>query len=446
MWLDGAVHVKKDGLVVNGAYVAQNGAALTAAYGADLLGYSTPVPANLIMDDNSNEVYTQASAILYMLHEIRTTQNADATTDLFIARCVESLKHFIDPDTHSPCFDLAPTWCYIPISAAITVAKETPTVWDKLSASDKERLSFVMEVLAYVLTLGTDDNNEYLTGPGMMGNYNKNWNPNYRLANVVPMLFIGRYFGGAAKLNQMLHAFSYDDVVAKFQRYSFDRAYANWTKPDPVNPSNGKTLPGVKTFMENGGPAYTKLRTDSTGTRLGITEGKAAGTGVGVRTDYTYEGYNVDKVASIMKKLLDYTYSGGTVRSSLDVTGDGKADAYILDGTKSPYEGKTGMMLEFKSGTRSSALYCSHDFMMVVTALFALEELGMYDMTSDRTLARKVWVGNQDFLYKYSHGYMSTSGYSDPEEHRESTESHYVLWKKVWQSGLGKLTYEQIGT
>jgi hypothetical protein len=83
--------------------------------------------------------------------------------------------------------------------------------------------------------------------------------------------------------------------------------------------------------------------------------------------------------------------------------------------------------------------------MMVVTILFVLEELELYDTSEDITLQHMIWIGNQDFLYKYQHGYMSVSGYSKPTIENESTAANYYhIWKLTWLSGLGGVKLEDL--
>ncbi len=391
--------------------------------------------------ENNADVSNEANALLILLTEVRADPEGKWTKYL-ADRAAAHLKKMVGPDGEGPMFSLEPYWCYCNLTAAIAVAKETPAVWDQLTEEEQAKYDFVMEAFAYILTFGTADVNAYTTGPGLRGNFNKNWNPNYRLAVVTPMLFIGRYFGGADKVNEILANFSYDETVAKFKEYKFTRAYTEWTAEVPTL-KNGKLAPTQKEVMENGGVIYLANRNDSTGDRLGIVAGAAAGSGKGVRVKYTYQNFTVDNVAGIFETLLKHNYGGGDVVSEFGKNKDGTYKAYILDGTKSPVEGERGMMAEFAggdgNGIRSSVSYTSHDFNMIIGALIAFDELDMYHLEDNPKLFRMVWVGNTDFLYKYEHGYMNFS-LGKGSEGRESAYAGFYFLKSWWLDRYGDLT------
>ncbi|MCQ2414221.1 MAG: hypothetical protein MJ082_05460, partial [Clostridia bacterium] len=452
--------------------------------------YSVPLMAYAGSSDNSGDMMKKGSSVLYMAMEVRANPNG---AGVFVDRILEHLRNFIKPG-NTPYFDLEPYWNYVNVTSAITVCKFTPEIWNKLTADEKDAYDFIMKSFAYVLAFGTSDQNNYSTGPGLMGNFGKGWNPNYKLANVVPMLFVGKYFGGAAKVDEILAAFSYDDTVAQFKERGFTRAYARWT----TEPADGRPAP--KEFMENGGPAYLAKRDDSTG-RLSTEGGEAAGTGAGVRVKYKYQGYTLDNVAGIFNFLLADNYAGGNVINDSSTISNGKytennfldknhtklteketaligtlkayfpvmeetdgvrkfkTDAlgnWIVDTTvSSPVAGLPGMMKEMKSGDggdgthggdiRVSCSYGVHDFIMIVDALAAMEELGMYDITEGANVnyLRLAWVGNTDFIFKYAHGYVSFSlgkGYTS----LENTGDGYLIWKSWWNTKFGHYTYETL--
>ncbi len=375
-------------------------------------------------------------ALLYLLYEIRHNEEAP---EACIEAAVRQLRTMVaEGNDIAPSFDLSCNWPYCNISAAIALAHKTPKVWGRLTEQEKKKYDFVMECFAYVGALGTNDCNEYRTGPGLKGNFGKGWNPNYRLANIPPMVFVGAYFGGAAAVDKLLLAFDYDKTVAKMQEYGFCRAYRTWTAPVAV--VDGVPTRSQKDFMENGGEAFI----NNTDARLHYEPGVTGGKGEGVRRPYTYRGYTLDESGAIIESLLAHNYAGGAVRSSFGEFEDGSPKSFIADNTKSPMEGREGMMLEFASGDggdgkhgpdiRSSTSYCYHDFVMVVGLLIATEELGIYRLNdpANREVAMKAWVGNTDYLYKCVHGYMS---YSLGKQHGISYEKEstaYILSKTWW--------------
>ncbi len=414
--------------------------------------------------ENKGSVFAEASSLLYLLLEVRQSPDPTGESLVYLNRIMQHLHTFVGTEGITPYFDLEPYWCYVPLTAAITLAKNTPLVWNQLDASEIEKYDFIMECFAYILTFGTDDDNKYLTGPGLAGNYSKTWNPNYRLANVLPMVFVGQYFGGAAAVNEKLLSFSYDATMAKFEQYGFTRALERWADKQAIletDADGNPTLlgPTVKELLENGGNAYLKERNDSTGDRLDIYEGRPAGSGVGVRTTYTYLGHDLDDVSGILRELLVYNYSGGKVVShcclaenypNVDMKDyklyDGKYLAYILDGKRSPYEGMYGMMLELGKDNRSSCSYASHDFNMITASLATLLELDKFDLedSDNRDLLNLAWVGNADLMFKYANGYQSFASNSGISTSRESTSNGYLIWKSYWNMLYGHYTPETL--
>ena len=430
LWYGLAETVKGD-TVLEGIFTVNDAPSLEYALNSSYISYDPQGD-----DDNLGDVMNEASALLLLIDESRHNENP-----IFASRAAEHLRYMISSSGVAPYFDLEPYWNYVHVTAAITLAHETPAVWDQLTSDEQSTYDFIMATFAALLTLGTSDQNDYKTGPGFTGNFNKNWNPNFRLSVVLPMLFAGRYFGGAEKLNQVLASFSYDETVARFAASPcFARAYARWTV-EPGRFSDGTKAPNQKTIMENGGPAYV-VKYDSAGNRVSITGGDAAGTGQGVRVPYLYQGYTVDNVNSIMTYLIGVNYGGGNVASRMGDDGSGNPLAYILDGTISPVQGMNGMMKEFNSsdakGLRSSAVYCTADFEMVCAALYCLEELSMYTPDQRDASFKMMVVGNVDLIYKLEHGYRSYSLGKGSDSY-EKTSSAYMLWKAWWLNRYGQV-------
>ena len=265
---------------------------LALALDAPLLTY------NKEGSDNQGRMMAASSEMIALLLEFRDSGDV---------RCAEKvaahLKNMVGPDGQGPAFTLEPYWNYCPVTAAIALAKETSGVWDRLTAEEQAIYDFVMATFGRILAFGTADDNDYRTGPGLRGNFCKGWNPNYRLANITPMLFVGRYFGGAAKLDEILASFSYDETVERFTQLGWTRAVNEWTQEPPTLP-DGTTAPSPKEFLENGGPAYLRVRGDGQDERLHIYAGKPAGDGKGVRVQYSYQGNTVDEAPAIFNLLL----------------------------------------------------------------------------------------------------------------------------------------------
>ena len=371
-------------------------------------------------------------------------------------------------------FTCSTNWQYGVTTAAYAIAKKTPSVWSKLSYSDKQRIDTMMEAFAYICSFGTSDDNDYKTGPSLNGNYRKSWNPNYRLGNIPVITFVTYYFGngnmeaGADKVNEKIRTFDaarYDSMVNKFGTYKWNLAYACWTtdgftKTVEVDDGNGgkKTIELVSTtkakdILVNGGNA----------THLSVNGQELQGSsGAGVNNrgnDYTYTGsqntkYTLDEAQMILRDCILYNFMGGKVTNDYYLS-SGEKVAWIADNTASPYFGQEGMMLEFMNG-RSSTSYCTDDFVMVVTFMSCARalkkcdangnpltdnfgnEIPLWDVTTELEWWPKIQVGIEDYIYKMEHGYYcyatGSYGVSQGSNHgAHNTGRGYFNCKDIWR-------------
>ena len=297
----------------------------------ELLAY----PAEHETNDNRPNSLGRAIALYSLvLHE-----NENAEGGAYALRAAEHLASATAP-RQAPAFDAICLWNYAVLTASIALARQTPTVWSLLSDDTKARLDFMMEMYAYLESFATSDDNSYHTGPGLAGNYHKNWNPNYRLANVPVMIYVTHYFGdgdmelGAERVNALLHGFNeakYDCVIARLDALGWHRAKAIWTTPARMH-EDGTYGTDARQVLLYGGETYSLDYTHSyvkkdVGTGLGVTNGGK---------DYTYYTFPLTNAPAIVEHLLKYNYSGGAVRSDhhYDVDKDGVAErvAWIVDG------------------------------------------------------------------------------------------------------------------
>ena len=384
-------------------------------------------------------------------------------------RLIQHITNYVAPEG-APAFNASCLWDYGITTAIFAVVRDTPTVWNNIPDDIRFRIETLMQAFIYLESFATSDSNDYRTGPALGGNYRKTWNPNYRLANVPVMVYATYYFGegdiekGASRVNELLRAFNesvYNEMINTFSRYGWRSAFKCWTTEGPMIPdTNGgeKQANGAKELLVYGGVAYGKDTYDPTKiTYCG--EGKGVNNG---GKDYFYNKIPLTRPEDIMEDLLRFNYSGGEVKNDhwWDVDGDGKKElvAWILDDTTTPYLGMEGMMLEFASGNRSSTAYCDHDFTMVVALLGASailprytvengvrtlmrdnegEILPLYDPTDNPELWQMIQVGNEDFIYKFIHGYQcySTGSYGTAQDrHSESGASRgYWSMKSLWR-------------
>ena len=381
---------------------------------------------------------------IWQNHGYRDMQVADALYALVLQeherpmsgpvrdRIIAQIEH-LTADGSAPEFTCSTNWPYGIVTACLAMAKDTPSVWDKMSYSLKSKVDTMMEAFAYIISLGTSDQNAYQTGPNFQGNYKNNWNANYALGSIPCMVFVVYYFGngdmveGAKTVNTMLKDFdeaAYNEMIGRFDVYGWRRAYSTWTKPALTDDSVD-----AKTVMIQGGAVVHK---NVSGDGLESSSGKGVTNG---GEDYRYAGFTLAEGAKIIERVIETNYSGGKVVSE-HYFNDEKV-GYIIDGSKSPFEGQEGMMLEFASGNRSSTVYCSHDFLLATTILVVARDLGIYDYTENEALWQKIIVGNGDFLYKNGKGYQgySTGSYGvSVHQHGEKDEHElgYFNIKSLW--------------
>ena len=388
------------------------------------------------------DMHNQSSAFLYLA--ILAHGGDDGARERLGAHIAS-----IAAGENAPGFTAGPFWSYASVSLAIAVAHRTPAVWDALDADTRARLNLIMECYAIASAFVSNDCNDYCTGPSLSGNHRKTWNPNHRMAMVIPILAASVYFGsdgadGAAAVDAILTGFDYDAYLARFDAYGFVRAKDYWTTEGITLP-DGTVARSARLLMTEGGDAY--LSREDHGTQANKLQlGRPLGTGRGVPYPFVYHGIPLFNLRAILEDLYAYNYSGGKVISDTanlprGLDENGKPLCYIEDGTRSPVEGMEGMMYELVSadagGIRSSTSYCAHDFLLVVQSLAALHEIGVYIPDYASELWSKIVVGNTDVVYKLEHGYR---GYSIGKSYgyNESRIPAYFPWKHLWLEKYAK--------
>ena len=238
----------------------------------------------------------------------------------------------------------------------------------------------------------------------------------------------------------------YRHMVQCFSTYGWTLAYRTWTSPAPVDGALD-----ARTLLVEGGVATVHPDYKSNG-------GGGGGKGVnGGGTPFTYKGYTLYELDKILDHVIDFTFSGGPITSDyyFDVTGDGVPDriGYIIDGTRSPFEGREGLMLEFASGNRSSTSYNNKNFTILIPSLAVCRclpvrnaagaETGevLYDVSTRGDLWERVQVGTEDFLYKLAHGYrcyasgLYYEGAGD-DDYEHLASRGYFASKDMWRCVL----------
>ena len=389
--------------------------------------------------EDNGQIYVSSSALLYLLIEENKEHN-----DRVNARILEHLRSVI-AGGNEPMFTAGPWWHYESLSLSFAVARHTPSVWNAFTALEKDKIDLVMRCYAICSAFVSNDCNFYMTGASLSGNYSKTWNPNHRMAMVFPAIAAYLFYaadGGDArkKVDDILVNFDHDAYIKKFDEYGFSRAKYCWTTEGTTLDDGTKTA-GAKELMMNGGHAYLSVER-----RSDFPRGMDAKEGKGVRQPFLYHGFDLDAFKDIANDLYKYNYSGGKVVSDTSsrpngLDSNGEPISYILDHTKSPVEGLTGMMKELVAGdahgVRSSTSYCMHDFVLVTESMAAISAVGGYDIKDYPELLELIKIGNADLIYKGEHGYRSYSQGKSYDTYAKDT--NYLIWKDYWLEGFPKL-------
>ncbi len=384
----------------------------TPAFSDDALQKAFEAPLCAYGRVNCHSELCGSGAFLYLLLRFRhdpTLTFADGTS--VRARILAHVRTLIMPG-HEPGMCAGPYWGYPLTAAALTVLRKTPSLWSVLNEEEQGKADDIMRCFAIQCAWATNDCNDFWTGPELVGNYRKGWNPNHRSPGVLPIMFAVSYFGDADYVDRLLVDFDYDSFTAHLREIGFTSALATVT-------CAGKQL------MEEGGDCFL------------LADGSPAGHGEGIRHPYVYRGIPLADTTGLLNEILLQNCGGGKVTNEV-FDPCGNRIAYLMEGS-SPMLGEEGMMTEFVShdakGMRSDISYCSANFCILVPVLAAAAELGLWTPTEERNekAARLTAISTIDFLYKMQHGYYSFShGKGRPTNEKTAPHGVYPFAKDMW--------------
>lgn len=365
---------------------------------------------------NTNSELGGSTALLYETlaehYQPGITVPGEKSNLFYVLRGLRSLLS----SGREPAMKVGPIWGNPMAASAIAVAKATPTVWAELTSEECEKADFLMRAFAVTCSWATSDQNNFLTGPCLAGNYSKHWNPNHISPSVIPILMAVSYFGSAEKVNDFLTHFSFDEEMETCQRFAFTNILRTWS-------AAGKML------FEEGGKCYLQNRAELT----------PAGEGKGVRYPYQYKGMPLSETDALFRELLRQNTRGGRVTNAI---GDPQGQYAYLPSGASPVLGMDGMMSEFNShdalGMRSDTLYCASNFCILVPSLVAGITLGLWnpDAPENEEVSHLTAVGVADFLYKLQNGYVSFSKGASHRFTEANTHGGYRFAKALWFDAL----------
>ncbi len=377
---------------------------------------------------NSNGAEKSACALYYLTLAARFDPDAAASNGTLCKDAAINLVRYLVEGGHEPFACVGCYWGHAVVASSLVLVKNTPVVYDELTADEKERMDWLMRALAIAGNWGYNDKNNYSTGFDLMGNFGKTWNPNYRNTYLSVVLSASMYFG-AEELDRIYTEFDYDTYIAKFTELGFTNVLATWTVA-------GKDL------MENGGEC--KLLG---GIGLSYMEaGQPGGTGAGVKLPFLYNGKGPGEIEYLFTDLGQFTYSWKTI--SEFGTPETEDHTHILSGKKSPMEGQMGMMREFAgsdggsadgsgSNIRSRCTYGYDSYEILVTVYANMKLFGGWDSSTKemRELDNRIYVGNEDLIFKMQEGYYGYSSGKGSAEYEYSYNSRgHRFVKDIWRN------------
>lgn len=263
------------------------------------------------------------------------------------------------------------------------IVKNTPRVWNALTAGEKARIDLIMKATLIANAFTTSDNNPYVkadsTEYALDGddNLNRDWNPNYREGMIGGVLTGMSYFG-TATAKTILADYNHAAFVAELNANDLPNIYEtfNWKAANPSSKApSGSTI---------------EAAVDS----------------------YKYYGNSLDNYLKIYEALLKDTY-GQTVNAGLNNgAGIGGAGKIVSGADTLPNKGVVGMLKEFDSsdanGKRSSFIYALDGYRPHMTNQLSLIVAGYWQpaSTTAALAVTRMSIGNTDLWYKAEKGYI----------------------------------------
>lgn len=322
------------------------------------------------------------------------------------SKVVEQLRYVISGGKEPCCRGVIAGWADNPLAQTIVLAKYTKSVWGKLTKDEIKKLDLLMSCMAIAGNYSHNSQNNIQRCLYQVLPWAKGWNPNHVEGYVGIMIAAWIYFGGSDAVNAIFRDFSYDAYMKKLDANGFINIKSCWS-------TSGKKM------MEEEG-------TD-----------KGGGTTKGVKMPFIYSSLSGFGELQYDPYLLYRDLSLRMFKHKVSSTGcDGVC--YILDGTKSPYEGQDGMCYEFisvdASGCRSSVGYCFEGWWNNTLTTATLKAFGLIPDTPEaKDIQVRRDVGSCDLMYKLQHGYRDhKNGRSSDSGERNVQSLGYPIIKDIY--------------
>ncbi len=299
------------------------------------------------------------------------------------ARLLEQIRHTLTPGNEPTCNGGYPAQHERHATGMFVIVKNTPRIWDQLTAAEKVRIDLIMKAALVGNAFTTSDNNPFVKADSQEyaldadTNLNRDWNPNYREGMIGGVLTSMAYFS-TATAKTILADYNHAQFVSELKSNNLPNIYEtfNWKAANPTSKApSGSTI---------------EAAVDS----------------------YKYYGNSLDNYMNIYEALLKDTY-GQRVNAGLnDGAGIDGAGKIVSGADTLPNKGAIGMLKEFDSsdanGKRSSFVYAFDGYRPHMTNQLSLIVAGYWQPgTATAELAKnRMNIGNTDLWYKAEKGYI----------------------------------------
>ncbi len=300
------------------------------------------------------------------------------------ARLLAQIRHTLTPGNEPTGNGGYPAQHERHVTAMFVIVKNTPRIWDQLTAAEKARIDLIMKATFVADAFTTCDNNPYVKADGTEyaldadDNLNRDWNPNYREGMIGGVLTGVAYYGSPAAAQAVLTNYNHAQFVAELSANNLPNLYEtfNWKTANPASkaPSGSTIEAAIDT--------------------------------------YKYYGSSLSDYMKIYEALLNDTYSQAVnagLNNGAGISGGGK----IMSGADTlPNKGATGMLKEFDSsdagGKRSSFTYAFDGYRPHMSNQLALIASGLWQPSAalESKTASRMNIGNTDLWYKAEKGYI----------------------------------------
>lgn len=378
---------------------------------------TTPAPRWKFVDPRRYREMRETFALLTTAVAAHEAPQAEVAGQRLAQHLADKLRSFLvtpvaDPDgtTREPeAQGGIGGWTHNAAAQALLLARRTPDVWSLLSADEHARADLLMQALAVAAHFCLDDDNDYyllLDGHSL---FHKDWNPNHVEGYVGVIVAASLYFG-AEELNAFFTSFDSTDFLRRLDAANFQNIRRCWTY-----------RPGMLELLDSGG--VIRVPDDAV-----LAEGLPT-RGAGIRNSFTFEGVPLDQPWALFRGQAFRLYSKA-VRTQVHVSPDvsSKLIAPATPDERSPWEGQTGMCLEFEStdwyGMRTSLIYAYEGVMINLCTASTLKVLGEWqsDAGGD-AIERRMGVGMADLRFKADRGYR---GWANGKAHETRWDADLV--------------------